>query len=240
MLEHSGTKGQKWGQRRYQYADGSLTPLGREHYGVGKPRSDSTSKRSEPYHDSARQKGESKKKYEKRIAQERKAAINQMTNKELRDFIERTELMNQYYNLTNPTTKSKVDKGKSMVSQMLEKGAVNAGSKVVESLATFAIGSLINSAANKPIVKTNEDKPNQYSGYKPASNKNDKQKAKLSFKNDKLDYKERKLEYEQSKKTKPEVTNTVKYPYSEVNVNHRYYYESPPKPEPEKKEDDKK
>lgn len=35
---HSGIKGQKWGQRRYQNSDGSLTPEGRLHYGIGKMR----------------------------------------------------------------------------------------------------------------------------------------------------------------------------------------------------------
>ena len=34
-LYHHGIKGQKHGKRRYQNPDGSLTPLGREHYGVG-------------------------------------------------------------------------------------------------------------------------------------------------------------------------------------------------------------
>lgn len=34
-LMHHGVKLQKWGVRRYQNEDGSLTPLGREHYGVG-------------------------------------------------------------------------------------------------------------------------------------------------------------------------------------------------------------
>lgn len=34
-LEHAGVKGQKWGIRRYQNEDGSLTALGREHYGIG-------------------------------------------------------------------------------------------------------------------------------------------------------------------------------------------------------------
>ena len=35
-LAHHGIKGQKWGVRRYQNLDGSLTALGRIHYGVGK------------------------------------------------------------------------------------------------------------------------------------------------------------------------------------------------------------
>lgn len=31
-LQHHGIKGQKWGVRRYQYADGSLTPAGKQRY----------------------------------------------------------------------------------------------------------------------------------------------------------------------------------------------------------------
>lgn len=34
-LQHHGIKGQKWGVRRYQNEDMSLTPAGRERYGVG-------------------------------------------------------------------------------------------------------------------------------------------------------------------------------------------------------------
>lgn len=34
-LSHDGVKGMKWGERRYQYKDGSLTPEGRIHYGYG-------------------------------------------------------------------------------------------------------------------------------------------------------------------------------------------------------------
>lgn len=33
-LAHHGIKGQKWGVRRFQNPDGTLTPEGRRHYGV--------------------------------------------------------------------------------------------------------------------------------------------------------------------------------------------------------------
>lgn len=38
-IAHHGIKGQKWGVRNYQNADGSLTTLGRARYGVGEARS---------------------------------------------------------------------------------------------------------------------------------------------------------------------------------------------------------
>lgn len=34
-LEHHGIKGMKWGVRRYQNPDGSLTAAGKQRYGVG-------------------------------------------------------------------------------------------------------------------------------------------------------------------------------------------------------------
>lgn len=37
-LYHWGIGGMKWGRRRWQYEDGSLTPEGRIHYGVGPAR----------------------------------------------------------------------------------------------------------------------------------------------------------------------------------------------------------
>lgn len=39
-IAHFGTEGMKWYRRRYQNEDGSLTPAGREHYGVGPARAD--------------------------------------------------------------------------------------------------------------------------------------------------------------------------------------------------------
>ena len=43
-LYHHGILGQKWGIRRFQNPDGTLTPAGRERYGAGDPRGDSNIK----------------------------------------------------------------------------------------------------------------------------------------------------------------------------------------------------
>lgn len=43
-LYHYGVKGQKWGVRRYQYADGTLTPAGRKRYSPDKSTADKVSK----------------------------------------------------------------------------------------------------------------------------------------------------------------------------------------------------
>lgn len=45
-LKHHGIKGQKWGQRRFQNKDGSLTPRGKLRYGVGTGADESKSDRS--------------------------------------------------------------------------------------------------------------------------------------------------------------------------------------------------
>ena len=37
FLAHHGVPKQKWGERRYQNEDGSLTPLGREHRRLTRP-----------------------------------------------------------------------------------------------------------------------------------------------------------------------------------------------------------
>ena len=47
-LAHYGVKGQVHGRRRYQNEDGSLTPEGREHYGVGDPRQPGASSQVRP------------------------------------------------------------------------------------------------------------------------------------------------------------------------------------------------
>lgn len=77
-LAHYGVRGMKWGRRRYQNKDGSLTPAGRARY------SDDS---NEAYN-------------------LKKKGVNKLTNAELRKLNERTRLENEYKRL-NPNAVKK-------------------------------------------------------------------------------------------------------------------------------------
>lgn len=72
FLAHWGIKGQKWGRRRFQNEDGSLTPEGRKRYGIGEG-DDKTKTETKDYHD--------------------------MSDQELSEALRRKRLENQYVNL---------------------------------------------------------------------------------------------------------------------------------------------
>jgi hypothetical protein len=70
-LYHHGILGQKWGVRKYQYEDGSLTQEGRKRYGLGDRIRDFKEKRKEKYVSKKMESGmtreESEEAYEKHI-----------------------------------------------------------------------------------------------------------------------------------------------------------------------------
>ena len=70
-LYHWGTKGMKWGVRRYQYKDGTLTPKGKKRYSEDAFRTKNLKKKN----------------------------LNQMSNAEIRALNERMQLEQNYKNL---------------------------------------------------------------------------------------------------------------------------------------------
>lgn len=135
VLMHHGTKNMKWGVRRYQNKDGSLTPLGKKRYqkqeeeaskkNKGKPpkvdewvKSDMTSARKLADESSGlANKLKNINDTSMKNAPKSKMDLSSMTDKEMRDRINRAMLEKQYNDMFAP---QKVSKGKEYAGQILE------------------------------------------------------------------------------------------------------------------------
>lgn len=138
-LEHSGIKGMRWGVRRFQYKDGSLTPEGAKRYGSGDGERRSlgqvikdrkTAKKRKAALAKARQ-AKIDKEAHKKAAAEGKLSVKDMTDEELYTAIRRSQ-MEQQYKALNP---EKVSGGKKFADALLNKviapAAISAGEQFV-------------------------------------------------------------------------------------------------------------
>lgn len=103
FLKHYGTLGMKWGERRYQNKDGSLTPEGRRHWGIGPPREKRKSFRLETKEERAERLALKKAKKLKKIELKKKAQEEEIeaTKKRLIETGDRDGIYNNRRLFTN-------------------------------------------------------------------------------------------------------------------------------------------
>lgn len=127
-LAHDGILGMRWGVRRYQNKDGTLTEAGKIRYNAtNKRRYNARKKAVEKRKDSPKKKVEQESKVKSNADNPPVRNISALTNDELQSAITRAELERKYLNTVKPET---IEKGKSYGQQVLTKF----GSRLVDNL----------------------------------------------------------------------------------------------------------
>lgn len=131
-LQHHGTKGMKWGVRKYQNKDGSLTAAGRIRYGASK------------VGEAAKKVGSYvKAKRAEKVKRERAKMTNsrKLTNEELKERISRLEMEQRYQDLLKDT--AGITKGEKFVASILESSGKNLLGQVANHYGAKGLNKLI-------------------------------------------------------------------------------------------------
>lgn len=124
VLQHYGVRGMKWGVRRYQNKDGSLTPAGRKRYTDGEP--------SKMGNIQTKKTVNARSTNGKTSSSPQKKNISEMSDEELNRAIRRLQLEKQYKDL-NPRTVSAGEKFvKTVMNQVITPAATEAGKQVLK------------------------------------------------------------------------------------------------------------
>ena len=119
-LYHHGVKGQRWGIRRYQNKDGTLTPAGRKRADKLRNQYLKLTGKKQLRGDKSKQSSQTS---------EKSKSISEMSDAELQQVINRKRLEQQYLQLSP----KKVSVGKKFVDKVLLPAATEAGKKALSS-----------------------------------------------------------------------------------------------------------
>ena len=152
VLIHYGILGMKWGVRRYQNKDGSLTSAGKKRY------SDNDDIKEAP---------------QKNTEEPKKKSVKDMSDEELRREINRMQLEQNYLRMTGQN----IEKGKSAVEIALGKMKESFVSTVAQKSGQILAERLVNSMRGVKDNKDNKDNSSKNNN----SNKNDIKEVKDSL-----------------------------------------------------------
>ena len=164
-LYHHGVKGQRWGIRRYQNKDGSLTAYGKKRYAKELAKLEAEKKRVRQYEQTAKKMSklddmrkdldERKKalnpddtpepvKQQKTQTTPQKRKLSELSNEEIQAKIDRMNLENKYKELAqariDAVSKKEVSKGRKFAEEVL----TNAGKNIATQTAAWALGTGVN------------------------------------------------------------------------------------------------
>lgn len=145
-LQHWGIKGMKWGVRRYQNKDGSLTPAGRKRYSDGSEGTSSSKSSS----------SQSSSKQTKPKKEKPKPVYETMDDAELEKTVRRLELEKRYRSAAPEKDNSILPSGRDFVKRMVD----NVVLPSIENAAKDALTNVLKSGFNEMMSSSNNSNKN--------------------------------------------------------------------------------
>lgn len=255
-LMHWGIKGMKWGVRRYQNKDGSLTPAGQKR----RARLESELKQLKGKKSSASKTSAKTTKTQTKPEPPRKKTVSEMTDDEVRERINRMQLEKNYYDTAKSLAQAnpkKVSAGKRFLNTLgkdvLAPAAVNAGKAWAENFMKEKLG--LNKKSTLERLKEEYEVLDYKKKIKGAKNDmrdmDDDELSALKKKHDTLDYQKKIEKLEKGEPSLKEIVSELNSLSSEERdalvtaAGIRYYQEGvkgkgvkPDKGKKDKKEED--